>query len=347
MSQFAWLAIDAGGTSTRCIVITADGTCIGYGRAGGGNPISRGMPVAMSALVDSSAAALAEAAVPVAGVRGIVVAMAGLSLDVPLDQSVSEALGKLGIDAPVRVESDVLAAFKAGTSADSGYVLICGTGAAALRVEEGAVTATADGLGWLLGDTGSGFWIGRRVAMAAADELDQHRGPRTALTPLVLQALGIDPDPTRRSVDSQRLASVTDMLAAVYAMPAVSLADLAPLAFDVPGDSVADAIVAEAAEALATTLNAVMAPHIAGRVIATGGVLTGQARLRKGVLQGMASHGRPIDLHAVPDGLAGAAVLALQAGGIRVDSAVHERVHETLQTLRARTPQPTRTARPT
>jgi glucosamine kinase len=223
--------------------------------------------------------------------------------------------------------------------------LISGPCPPALRVDNGATTATADGLGWLLGDAGSGFWIGRRVARAAVDELD-HRGPPTALTPLVLQFMGIDPDPTRLSADPQRPAPVTDLLVAVYAAPAVDLADLAALAFDVPGDSVADTIIAEAAEALATTLSAVMAPHVTRRVIATGGVLTGQGRLRDGVLQNMARRGLPVDLHAVPDGLAGAAVLALRASGIRVDGAVHEQVRETLQRLRGRTPHRTMTARP-
>jgi glucosamine kinase len=335
----AWLAIDAGGTSTRSIVIRADGTCIGYGRAGGGNPISRGLPVAMSALVDSSTAALADAALSGASICGILVAMAGGDANLQ-DRSIAEALEVLGVDAPVRVESDALAAFESGASARSGYVLICGTGAAALRVDGGTVTATADGLGWLLGDAGSAFWIGRRVARAAVEELD-HRGTSTALTRLVIQSLGIDQHPTDRSTDGQRPTSVSDMLVAVYTAPPVNLAGLAALAFEVPGDSVADEIIAEAAEALATTLNAVMAPHATGRVIATGGVLTGQVRLRDGVVQGMARRGLAIDLHAVPDGLAGSAMLALQAGGIVVDGAVRKRVRETLEAIRERTPYPT------
>src|SRR4051812_36411940 len=54
------LAVDAGGTSTRAIWLASDGTCLGYGRAAGGNPVSRGVGVAADQLVD----AVAEAAGP-------------------------------------------------------------------------------------------------------------------------------------------------------------------------------------------------------------------------------------------------------------------------------------------
>ena len=52
------LAIDAGGTSTRALLIAADGDCVGYGRAGGGNPVSWGPEAAARSVTSAVAAAL-------------------------------------------------------------------------------------------------------------------------------------------------------------------------------------------------------------------------------------------------------------------------------------------------
>ena len=40
------LAVDAGGTSSRAVILDRHGRCLGYGRAGGGNPISSGPTLA-------------------------------------------------------------------------------------------------------------------------------------------------------------------------------------------------------------------------------------------------------------------------------------------------------------
>ena len=46
-----------------------------------------------------------------------------------------------------------------------------------MRVRGGQIEATCDGLGWLLGDGGSGFWIGHRAVLAATQRA---RRPWTA-----------------------------------------------------------------------------------------------------------------------------------------------------------------------
>src|SRR5690606_32162851 len=70
-----------------------------------------------------------------------------------------------------------------------------------------------DAAGWLLGDLGSGYWLGHRAAMAVAAELDG-RGERTALTPAVLDALAIE-RVDARSADSRPL-DLRRVIDAVY-----------------------------------------------------------------------------------------------------------------------------------
>ena len=80
------------------------------------------------------------------------------------------------------VESDLLAMFCAGSSDLDGHALVAGTGSAAIRVRGGEVEGVSDGSGWLLGDEGSGFWIGHHIVRAAVADLDG-RGPWTGLAP--------------------------------------------------------------------------------------------------------------------------------------------------------------------
>src|ERR1700710_118765 len=47
------IAVDAGGTSTRAVWLASDGTLLGYGRAAGGNPVSRGLGIAAAQLADA------------------------------------------------------------------------------------------------------------------------------------------------------------------------------------------------------------------------------------------------------------------------------------------------------
>ena len=46
------------------------------------------------------------------------------------------------------------------------------------------------GWGYVLGDEGSGYWIGRAALRAVLREAD-HRGPATVLTPMLLEHFGV------------------------------------------------------------------------------------------------------------------------------------------------------------
>ncbi|MFE7406771.1 N-acetylglucosamine kinase [Isoptericola sp. NPDC057559] len=324
------LALDAGGTSTRCVVVTPAGECVGYGRDGSGNPVSVGVDAAGRSAAASAAAALDAAGVDPADVEGVTLAAAGVSAQTPLEE-LCRPLRDLGITASPDFRSDLLATFFAGTYRDTGYALVAGTGAAAIRVEGGEVTATADGLGWLLGDDGSGFWIGRRVVRAALADLDR-RGAPTALTAMLLRELGLD-GPAPRSRDG-RAEALWRSVDALYAMRPVELARFARLAFEAGGDEEADAIVAAAEDALVHTLGAVALPGVRGPVVLGGGTVALHRTLpvRIGAVRG--GDGEPPEVRAVTDGVVGAVVLALRDAGTVVDAAVFETVRGTLATLR-------------
>lgn len=63
----------------------------------------------------------------------------------------------------IRVLSDLELARAAAFSGGPGVILVCGTGSAAFGMEASGRRERAGGLGALLGDEGSGFWLGRAL----------------------------------------------------------------------------------------------------------------------------------------------------------------------------------------
>ncbi|MDQ0598203.1 glucosamine kinase [Streptomyces canus] len=192
------VGLDAGGTRTRAMCASAaDGRLLGEGSGGPGNALTVPEPQLTDHLAEAIAAAVPGPA------RGRVVAVAGgfagatgTSADDPgyvhARSALTGALRRLGIPpGPVALCSDIEAAFASapGTPAD-GLALVAGTGAVAMRIADRRATTTVDGDGWLLGDDGSGFWIGRSAVRAALRMADG-RGPGTELAVLVGRAFGV------------------------------------------------------------------------------------------------------------------------------------------------------------
>lgn len=325
------LGIDAGGTSTRAALLTADGTCLGVGRGGRGNPVSDGTEAAAAAIGTAISGALAAAPTVAPGaIAGVTVAMAGGSLTGTAGQWLQPTLETLGIDATARVEPDLLAMFASGTHEPDGYGLVAGTGSTAVRVRGGEVDQTADGLGWLLGDGGSGFWIGHQVARAVALDLDG-RGPATTLTTAVLRTLEIESDGAADA--NGRPAALARLVSTVYLASPLKLAALAPLAFADPDDGVATDIVTAAEAALARLVLDVAVPDLLGPLVVGGGVAT-QPRVQKAVEAAVRAGGVTGPMHRVDDGLVGAEVLALRRAGVAVDPEVFGRLSATTRSRR-------------
>ncbi len=75
---------------------------------------------------------------------------------------------------------DAVTAFAAGTPEPSGAVLIAGTGAVAALIDGHEIMRAADGLGWLLGDVGSGRWMGLQAVRAAVRDWSSPLASRVA-----------------------------------------------------------------------------------------------------------------------------------------------------------------------
>ncbi len=162
------------------------------------------------------------------------------------------------LDAPrAIVAADAVTAFLGAVGPVPGTVTICGTGVAALGADGSGSVRRVDARGYLLGDAGGGFWIGRRGLRAGLDALEG-RGPETALAAASAR-LGAP-----ETIYQHAMASVPiPAYIAAFAPDVLSAADAS--------DEVARCIVADAgAEIARTTVAARVAP---GPVGLTGGLV--------------------------------------------------------------------------
>jgi glucosamine kinase len=276
------LGVDAGGTGSRALLLDHAGVQVGRGDGGPGNPMAG--PVAVQRIGATVRAALRGH--DPARVGFAVVGIAGLSS--LANHAVRDAFAAewraIGLSCPVRIVGDAVTAFAAGAPGETrGAVLIAGTGAVAALVDGLEVRRTADGHGWLLGDEGSGVWVGLQAVRSAVRRT-------SALGTAVMEHAGT------RTPD--------ELIAWATRQSPRAFARLAPLVCTTR-DAEAERIVAEAVDRLLATVAEL--DHPDGPVVLAGGLLTADTPIRAGVRAALGDRARPSG-----DPVSGAALLALQ-----------------------------------
>ena len=271
------LGIDAGGTKTVCQLADDRGRVTAEARGGGAN-----LRAAGQFEVERVFRRLVEDVLAHRGVspQAICVGIAGADRDEDAD-TVRDIVRNIGLDVPTVVVNDALIALIAGVGDDSGVVIVAGTGSIAYGRSPAGRAARAGGWGYLLGDEGGGFWIGRAALSAVVRQFDQ-RGPATLLTDLVLAQMG--------------LTTPAEVIQAVYdrGLPRHVIAGIADVVEHATkgGDAVAAEILARAAtELVSAAASVVTRLEMRGEVFQTilaGGIFRGIPSLAAGVEARMA-----------------------------------------------------------
>ena len=230
------LGIDAGGTKTICLLANDRGQVVSESRGGGANLQSAGELEVEKVLHQVMDEALGERDVRPAA---ICLGIAGVDRDDDAE-AVQGIMRRIGFKTRTLVVNDALIALVAGAGERPGVVVVAGTGSIAYGRDGASRAARSGGWGYLLGDEGGGFWIGRSALAAVVREFDG-RGPRTVLTEMVLTQM--------------RLATPTDLVHAIYGgglhrYAIASIAGVVQRAAD-SGDAIAAEIVDRAASELA------------------------------------------------------------------------------------------------
>lgn len=316
------IGVDAGASSTRAVVLGADGTVRGRGTAGGANRNSSGSDLTET-LVAAVRPALTGVGDPAAiEIAGAVIGMAGAGAAAGGHAAVAaeRAWQVLGMSPAPAVVEDVLVAYAAGSGDPDGLVLVAGTGAIAAAVRGWRLDDRRDGLGWILGDEGSAVWLGVRAARAAVRATDG-RGPATVLADRVGEAMGAGPAPASsgRGPDHGRVAPADRsgweqaMVRGGFARPPAALGRLAravTAAAD-EGDKVAAGLVDEAADRLTATVTALAPTAAPPVVVLAGALLTPDCPVGRAVHARLAERWPGTPQRQAGPGEVGAAVLAL------------------------------------
>ena len=241
------VAVDQGKSGTRAEARVASGASVHGGAPG----LSRGSEPGTSG-VDAVVEAVASLRLP----RPPGVVSVGTTA-APGSQSERDDLAavlrvRLGADR-VLVTEDAVTAHLGAFRGEPGVVVTAGTGSIALW-SDGRVCARVDGWGPVLGDHGSGADIGRAGLRAAFSFVDG-RGPATSLV-----------EPARRHLGGLDLDAARRLHAAPNPTEVISDFAVTVLRAAEEGDAVATAIVARAADDLATSAALAARPALtAGR----------------------------------------------------------------------------------
>jgi N-acetylglucosamine kinase-like BadF-type ATPase len=259
--------IDGGATKTLAAVLSLNTFEISLGRGGPSNVDAVGAEAAAAAIRDALREALSEGGVDDGDVGTAVVGLAGT----PSDELAHSVQTDFSPGAWYFV-NDVIAAWAAGTWLEPGVAVISGTGSHVFGVNAAGESWRTGGWGHVLGDEGSGYWLGRH-GMKAALHYRDGSGPETAL----LEA----------AVAFYRLDAIEDLQALVYGKP-LTKSEIAAFTQEVEkaaaaADRVAVGLFETAANDLARQVCApIVTLGLDGpfKVALVGGVFTSSRRLR-------------------------------------------------------------------
>ena len=212
----------------------------------------------------------------------------------PADAATSDRLAASiarALDVPeVWVTDDAVTAHAGALSGRPGVSIVCGTGVACLAMSIDQVPRIIGGHGFLLGDEGGGFWIGRNGLRAALRAVDG-RGSATALVSAAERRFGSLDDLHVRLHDMARPIPVI----AAFAPDVIQAAD--------DGDQVAEAVVRDAVDELLLLVRAGidwigsrdMPVALGGRLLADGSGLRRRLEAQDPSLDLVDPGGSPLD----------------------------------------------------
>ena len=250
------IGVDGGGSKTEFVLFAEDGTVFERLLLGACNPNAIGIEES-AALLQRGINELMEAQ---RNICGIYIGSSGF-LTGGNGKKIRSILSRAYPQVEIRCETDIMNVIASGTDEDSCVAVICGTGSIVFAKEREKLTKLS-GWGFLLSSSGSGYDIGREALRAALGEAEGLT-EKTRITALVETKLG---------------APAAQCVQEVYQHDQSYIASFTPLVFDAyqQGDAVAERIIRENAESLASVINHAASNYDCGkRIILSGGLLTG------------------------------------------------------------------------
>jgi glucosamine kinase len=237
-----FVGIDGGGSTVRAVVTDERLNVLGSARGGSVNPNSVGRDPAARTIKETLSAALTLAGIRADEVHAVGAGIAG-AMTAPFHDWLMETLHDVLPLAQIHITTDMEIALIAAHGERYGVIVSAGTGSAAFGVNDQGEALLVGGWGYLLGDEGSGAWIGLQALKHIAQASD--RGQPSMLA--------------ERVFDLLQISEARDLVSIIYqpGVPAAPrLARFAPLVLELADkDDAAQEIVKLGAAHLAELVN--------------------------------------------------------------------------------------------
>ena len=236
------LGADGGGTKTTGLLAESTGTLLARGRGEGSNQNVIGIGDAARNLAGLIATLARTAGRPVAEIGSAVLGLAGAGGESDrqvLIEAIQACLGDMGHPSiPISIRSDARIALEGAFDGGPGVVAVAGTGSVVMGKSPDGGTLSIGGWGRVIGDEGSGYFIGLEALKAVSREIDG-RGDAGRLRVSISSRFGLE---TRERI-----------IAAIY-REKFDIPSVAPTVLDAAeaGDQVALGILALAAREFST-----------------------------------------------------------------------------------------------
>ncbi|MGI8467221.1 MAG: BadF/BadG/BcrA/BcrD ATPase family protein [Pyrinomonadaceae bacterium] len=184
------LAIDGGGSRTRCLAINRDGEILGAGAGGASNHLLVDKKIVKASLDKAVNESLERAKINRAKVVCVSAGLAGVDYDGTGADEMRDLFRELGF-ADTVINGDMVIAHAGALAGGAGVLALAGTGSCVLGIDVNGIRVKVGGWGPVFGDEGSAYRIGQTALRAAARDFDG-RGEKTALLDAVLKEFGLD-----------------------------------------------------------------------------------------------------------------------------------------------------------
>lgn len=184
------LAIDGGGTRTRCRAITRTGHTLGVGVGGASNHLLVAHGIVKASLKEAINAALAQVQLKRANVACVSAGLAGVDYDGSGAAEMEELFREMGFAHAV-INGDMVIAHAGALGGRPGVLALAGTGSAILGIDADGNRVKVGGWGPVYGDEGGAYRIAQQALRAAARAYDG-RGAQTELLNVITRTLGLN-----------------------------------------------------------------------------------------------------------------------------------------------------------
>ena len=170
------LGADGGGTKTMGILAESDGTVLATGRGDGSNQNVIGIDNAAQNLAGLIASLAHAAGRPVDAIGSVVLGLAGAGAENDRRVLIGAIQGRLHAmgfpPLPISIKTDGRIALEGAFNGGPGVVAVAGTGSVVMGKTPDGETLSIGGWGRVIGDEGSGYFIGLEALKAVSREID-------------------------------------------------------------------------------------------------------------------------------------------------------------------------------